>query len=439
MKVAVVGTGYVGLVAGACFADTGNDVVCADVDGEKIASLSRGAVPIYEPGLAELVKKNLGAGRLAFSVDIDRAIAAADVVFVAVGTPSASDGSADLSVILAVATRIGRQLSSYKVIAVKSTVPCGTNAKVAAAIAAGAKASFDVVSNPEFLKEGAAVDDFFKPDRVILGTSSERAAGILRELYEPFVRTGKPILMMDPASAEMAKYAANAMLATKISFMNEIARLCEATGADVESVRRAIGSDSRIGPQFIFPGLGYGGSCFPKDVRALSSMGGERSVPMRIADAVDAVNRDVRRLLGEAVLSRLAPAKGKRVAIWGLSFKPKTDDLREAPALSIIEALLGAGVEVTAFDPVAMDAARALLGTRVRFATSAYEALEGAHACVLATEWNEFRHPDFDRMKTLLAQPVVFDGRNVWDPARMQAAGFEYHGVGRRPTHSGKP
>ena len=433
MKVAVVGTGYVGLVAGACFADTGNDVVCADVDAAKIARLSKAEIPIYEPGLAELVKKNLAAGRLAFSVDIDRAIAAAEVVFVAVGTPPSSDGSPDLSAILDVAARIGRQLTGYKVIAVKSTVPCGTNATIAVAIgAAGAKAPFDVVSNPEFLKEGAAIDDFFKPDRVILGTTSEKAARILRELYEPFVRTGKPILVMDPASAEMAKYAANAMLATKISFMNEIARLCDATGADVENVRRAIGSDSRIGPQFIFPGLGYGGSCFPKDVLALSAMGRRHAVPMRIADAVDAVNRDVRRLLADAVLARLAPAKGKKVAIWGLSFKPKTDDLREAPALTIIEALLAAGVEVAAFDPVAMDAAKGVLGTRIRFAAGPYEALEGAHACVLATEWNEFRHPDFERMKTLLASPVVFDGRNVWDPARMRAAGFEYHGVGRR-------
>jgi len=433
MKVAVVGTGYVGLVAGACFADTGNDVVCADVDAGKVARLTAGDIPIYEPGLGDLVKKNLAAGRLEFSVDVDRAIAGAEVVFLAVGTPSAADGSADLTAILDVAGRIGRQLSgNYKVVAVKSTVPCGTNAKIAAAIAKNAKGAFDVVSNPEFLKEGTAVDDFFKPDRVLLGTTSEKAAQILRELYEPFVRTGKPILVMDPASAEMAKYAANAMLATKISFMNEIARLCEATGADVESVRRAIGSDSRIGPQFIFPGLGYGGSCFPKDVLALSSMGKQHAVPMRIADAVDAVNRDVRRLVAEAVLARLAPASGKTVAIWGLSFKPKTDDLREAPAMSIVEALLAAGVTVAAFDPVAMDAARAVLGTRIRFATDPYDALAGAHACVLATEWNEFRHPDFARMKSLLADPVVFDGRNVWDPARMGAAGFEYHGVGRR-------
>lgn len=431
MKVTVIGTGYVGLVAGACFADTGNDVVCADIDTAKIDRLNRGEIPIFEPGLDEIVRANSEARRLVFSSDVDRAIADAEVVFVAVGTPSRADGSADLSAILSVASRIGRQLTGYKVVAIKSTVPPGTHGAVKAAIGAATGSPFDVVSNPEFMKEGAAIDDFLKPDRVILGVETERSAAILKELYEPFVRTGKPILVMDPASAEMAKYAANAMLATKISFMNEVARLCDATGADVEAVRRGIGSDARIGPQFLFAGLGWGGSCFPKDVRALASLGREKRVPMRIADAVDAVNSDQRTLFASRVIARLGPAKG-RVAVWGLSFKPKTDDLREAPAVTIIESLLAAGIEVSAFDPVAMDGAKAMFGTRVQFAPGAYEALEGSQACVVVTEWNEFRHPDFERMRRLLKQPVLFDGRNLWDPERIAAFGFEYHGIGRR-------
>lgn len=436
MRVAVIGTGYVGLVAGACFADTGNDVVCADIDQAKIDRLNRGEIPIFEPGLGEIVHKNAAARRLTFSSDVDKAIAGAEAVFIAVGTPSRPDGSADLSAILDVAARIGRQLAAYKVVAVKSTVPPGTHGLVKAAIAVAAKAPFDVVSNPEFMKEGAAIDDFLKPDRVILGVESERAAEILKELYEPFVRTGKPMLVMDPASAEMSKYAANAMLATKVSFMNEIARLCDAANADVEAVRRGIGSDSRIGPQFLFAGLGWGGSCFPKDVRALASLGREKGVPMRIADAVDAVNRDQRTLFAARMIERLGSTKG-RVALWGLSFKPKTDDLREAPAVDLINSLLAAGIEVSAFDPVAVEGARALFGTRVQFAPGMYEALEGAQACVLVTEWNEFRHPDFDRMKRLLAKPVLFDGRNVWDPERISGLGFEYHGIGRRERPRG--
>jgi UDPglucose 6-dehydrogenase len=431
MKVCVIGTGYVGLVAGTCLADSGNDVACVDIDAAKVASLSRGEVPIYEPGLSELVKKNVSQSRLSFTTDLATAASRAEVIFIAVGTPSAKDGSADLSAVLGVAAEIAPTITRYKVVVLKSTVPVGTNQKMRAAIAKGGAADFDVVSNPEFMKEGAALDDFLKPDRVVIGATTERARNVMQELYEPFVRTGKPILFMDPASAEMTKYAANAMLATKISFMNEIAALCEATGADVEQVRKGIGSDSRIGFPFIFPGLGWGGSCFPKDVRALASIGGQLDVPTRIAEAVDRVNHDVRERFLAKILQRLAPAKGKTVALWGLSFKPKTDDVREAPALTIASALVEAGVSVSAFDPVAIASARRVLGDKVRYAPGMYEALEGADALVLVTEWNEFRHPDFERVRGLLRAPVLFDGRNIWDPSRMAAAGFEYHGIGR--------
>src|SRR5579859_1293667 len=434
MKVAVIGTGYVGLVAGACLADTGNEVSCVDVDAGKVEMLRRGEVPIYEPGLTELVKKNAGAGRLTFTIDLAQAVGPAEVVFIAVGTPSGSDGSADLSAVLAVAEKLAPLIEHYKLVVLKSTVPVGTHARVKKTIAAKAKGPFDVANNPEFMKEGAALEDFQKPDRVVVGADAERARSLLQELYEPFLRSGKPILFMDPPSAEMTKYAANALLATKISFMNEVAALCEASGADVEAVRRGIGSDARIGFQFIYPGLGYGGSCFPKDVRALAQLGEEKGVSMPLANAVDTINRAGRLRFARRVLGRLAPAKGKRAAVWGLSFKPKTDDVREAPALAIIEELLAAGVRVTAWDPVAVESARRILKDRVSFAPGPYEAAEGADVLILATEWNEFRNPDFERLKGRMAQPLVFDGRNAWDPSRMAAMGFEYHCVGRPST-----
>ncbi len=430
MKVAVVGTGYVGLVVGTCLADTGNDVLCIDVDASKVARLNRGEVPIFEPGLAELVRKNLEGQRLRFTTEIADA-RDATVVFIAVGTPSAHDGSADASAVLSVADRLAEGVVDYKVVVLKSTVPVGTTERVRRAIAASAAAPFDVAMNPEFLKEGAALDDFQRPDRVVIGTDSPRARAVLQELYEPFVRTGKAILFMDPLSAEMTKYAANAMLATKISFMNEIASLCEATGADVEMVRKGIGSDSRIGFQFIFPGAGYGGSCFPKDVRALSRIGRERGVTMRLAEAVEEVNRDARRRLADRVVARLAGSRGPRAAIWGLSFKPRTDDVREAPAIEIAERLLAAGFRVAAFDPVATKTARAILGDRVVFAPGMYDAIEGADVLVVVTEWNEFRQPDFDRMRRQMRQPIVFDGRNLYDPVRMVQHGFEHHSIGR--------
>ena len=431
MNVAVIGTGYVGLVAGTCLADTGNDVVCVDIDRAKVERLRRGEIPIYEPGLSELVHKNLAGKRLSFTTDLAAAVKPAQVVFIAVGTPSSEDGAADLSAVLAVAGAIAPHVTSYKVVVLKSTVPVGTHAKVAAEIAKKAAAPFDVASNPEFMKEGAALEDFLKPDRVVVGTTSEKARGVLQDLYEPFVRSGKPILFMDPASAEMTKYAANAMLATKISFMNEIAALCEATGADVELVRKGIGTDQRIGFHFIYPGPGYGGSCFPKDVRALARLGAELGVPMKLAEAVEAINLATRERIAKRVLDRIAPAKGKRIAVWGLSFKPKTDDVRESPAITLCERFADAGASVVAFDPEARETARKALGDRIAYAPGPYEATEGADALVLVTEWNEFRHPDFERVKKQMRRPVLFDARNIYDPARMAALGFEYHAVGR--------
>lgn len=434
MKVAVIGTGYVGLVAGTCLADTGNDVTCVDVDAEKIAKLTRGEIPIYEPGLSELVKKNVGGKRLAFTTDLAAAVKPAQVVFIAVGTPSSHDGAADLSAVLGVSAAIAAHVASYKVIVLKSTVPVGTNAKVAAAIGKATSAPFDVASNPEFMKEGAALDDFLKPDRVIIGTTSEKAKAVLQELYEPFVRSGKPIIYMDPASAEMTKYAANAMLATKISFMNEIAALCEATGADVEWVRKGIGSDARIGTHFIYPGLGFGGSCFPKDVRAIARIGKDFGVPMKLADAVETINLATRERIAKRVLALVEPAKGKRIAVWGLAFKPKTDDVRESPAITLCERFAEAGARVVAFDPEARETAGKVLGAKIEYAPGLYEATEGAEALVLATEWNEFRHPDFERIRSLMKRPLLFDARNIFDPARMAALGFEYHAVGRPST-----
>lgn len=434
MNVTVVGTGYVGLVVGTCLANTGNDVVCVDIDAEKVARLNRGEIPIYEPGLEELAERNQREGRLTFTTDLDDAVRDARVVFIAVGTPQSHDGAADLSAVSKVAEQLAPSLDGeYTVVVLKSTVPVGTNARIKKILESAGAQAFDVVSNPEFLKEGAAVADFQKPDRVVVGASSQRARDVMADLYGPFVRTGKPILFMDPASAEMTKYAANTMLATKISLMNEIAALCEAVGADVEEVRRGIGTDSRIGFPFIFPGLGFGGSCFPKDIRALSRLGDELSTPQKIATAVDEVNQEVRERFLERIKNSYDDIAGKTLAVWGLAFKPRTDDMREAPSVTLIEGLLEAGARVQAFDPVAMPTASHVFGDRIRLTADAYAALRGAHGLVLVTEWEEFRHADFERMAQSLERKVVFDGRNIWDPAKLVQLGFEYHGVGR-PT-----
>jgi UDPglucose 6-dehydrogenase len=432
MNITVIGTGYVGLVAGACLAETGSQVVCADVDDTKIDGLKRHVLPIYEPGLDALVERNHAQGRLAFTTDVGAAIASAEVVFIAVGTPPDEDGSADLTHVLGVAETIGKHQKRELVVVTKSTVPVGTAAKVQEAVARHAKLPFHVVSNPEFLKEGAAVDDFMKPDRVVLGVESDYARSVMAELYAPFVRTGKPIIFMDVPSAEMTKYAANAMLATRISFMNEVANLCERVGANVDLVRKGIGSDSRIGPSFLFPGPGYGGSCFPKDVKALMRTSKEIGAPMLVLRAVEEANdRQKHRLfekLGEALGGALT---GARVALWGLAFKAQTDDMRESPALTLIEELLGAGATVVAHDPAAIGEARRRLGSRISYASTNYEALAGADALVIVTDWNEYRFPDFARIRHALARPVIIDGRNLYDPAKMRSLGFTYRSMGR--------
>jgi UDPglucose 6-dehydrogenase len=432
MKLVVIGTGYVGLVAGACFAETGNDVVGADVDAAKIDGLTRNVLPIYEPGLEDLVERNQASGRLRFTTDVAGAIAESAVAFIAVGTPPGEDGSADLKYVLAVAEQIGKHMKNEMVVVTKSTVPVGTAEKVAAAVARNAKQPFHVVSNPEFLKEGAAIDDFMKPDRVVLGAETDHARSVMTELYAPFVRTGKPIIFMDIASAEMTKYAANAMLATRISFMNDIAALCERVGANVDLVRKGIGSDNRIGSAFLFPGPGYGGSCFPKDVKALVRTGRENGVPLRILDAVESVNEDQKRVMFAKLRRALGEhLGGAQVALWGLSFKPNTDDMREAPALTLIDELLAAGARVRVHDPVAMDEAKRHLGDTVTFATSSYDALTDCDALAIVTDWNEYRHPDFGRIKAALRRSVVVDGRNLYSPEKMQALGFQYYSIGR--------
>jgi UDPglucose 6-dehydrogenase len=431
MKLCVIGTGYVGLVAGTCFADSGNDVACVDIDEAKIKALHAGQVPIYEPGLEELVKKNSREGRLTFTTDLPAAVAASEVVFIAVGTPEGEVGDADLRHVLEAATQIGKALKRYTVVVDKSTVPVGTSEKVREAIAKVAQVEFDVVSNPEFLKEGAAVDDFLKPDRVVIGSRSERARKVMLELYAPFVRTEHPILFMDPHSAELTKYAANAMLATRISFMNDIALLCERVGADVDSVRKGMGADKRIGYPFLFPGVGYGGSCFPKDVKALVATARDMGVEFDLMRAVERTNERQKKLLLSKAVKHFGELAGRRFAVWGLAFKPKTDDMREAPAIELIEGLLGKGAQVACHDPVAEKVARRRFGDRIKFAPSPYDALGQADALFLVTEWNEFRHPDFERMKSLMKSPVVFDGRNVFDPASMKERGFTYFGVGR--------
>jgi UDPglucose 6-dehydrogenase len=438
MRLCVIGTGYVGLVAGTCFAESGNDVVCVDNVASKVDMLRRGEVPIYEPGLSELIRRNMEEGRLSFTTDLDDAVRRSDVCFIAVGTPSGDDGAADLSAVFAVGRAIGRAMDGYRVVVTKSTVPVETNGRLREEIAGVTSHPFDVVSNPEFMKEGAAIEDFMKPDRVVIGTSSERAGAIMRELYAPFVRTGKPILVMDNVSAEMTKYAANALLATKISFMNEIANLCERTGADVEDVRRGIGYDERIGHHFLFPGVGYGGSCFPKDVKAVIHTAKALGMDFPLLSAVEQVNEEQKRLLVEKVVATFGEVlDGRSFALWGLAFKPRTDDMREAPSLVIAEGLLSRGARLAVYDPEAMEEARRHLGDRVTYARSNYAALEGADALLLVTEWNEFRRPDFARMKRLLKTPIIFDGRNVYDPGAMRAHGFTYHSVGRRARGEG--
>ena len=432
MKIGVVGTGYVGLVAAACFAENGNSVIGVDIDEAKIKALLAGQIPIYEPGLSEIVVQNVAEGRLRFTTDIKVAVQECDVLFIAVGTPQDEDGSADLQYVLKVAEQIADAMPGPRIVVNKSTVPVGTAAKVKAAIEARTRHAVSVVSNPEFLKEGAAVDDFLKPDRVVIGTSDPAAEAVMRELYEPFVRTGKPILAMDNVSAELTKYASNAMLALRISFMNEVANLCDATGADVEMVRRGMATDSRIGPAFLFPGLGYGGSCFPKDVKAIDHTSREHGSAMEIVAAVERVNTKQKTIMLPRMEKMLGGFKDKKIAVWGVAFKPRTDDIREAPALFIIEGLLAKGASVSAYDPKAMDHAKSSLPKSVRWAKSGYDALEGADALLLATEWNEFREPDFAKMKSLMRRPLIFDGRNIYNPKTVKALGFEYVGVGRR-------
>jgi UDPglucose 6-dehydrogenase len=431
MKLAVVGTGYVGLVVGACFAENGNDVICVDNMEAKVRSLKRGKIPIYEPGLEEIVRRNTAEGRLTFTTALPKAIKASDVVFIAVGTPEAEDGSADLQHVLGVAREIARAMNGYKVIVDKSTVPVGTSEKVREVIRRETTHPFSVVSNPEFLKQGAAVDDFLKPDRVVIGAEDPRAAAVMRELYAPFTRTGAPIMVMDCASAELCKYAANAMLATRISFMNEVANVCELYGANVDEVRRAIASDSRIGASFLFPGVGYGGSCFPKDVKAILKFAGDKDYDFKILGAVEEVNQRQKKKLVDLMKARLGSLKGKTIAVWGLAFKPRTDDMREAPARTIIEGLLAAGATVQAFDPEATETAQRIFGDRITYAKKSYEALAGADALALVTEWSEFREPDFPRMKKVMRQPIIFDGRNIYNPETVRAQGFTYVSIGR--------
>ena len=431
MKIVVVGSGYVGLVAGACLAENGNEVVCVDKDPAKIRALQRGKIPIYEPGLEELVRRNRSEKRLVFTTALERGVRNSQIVFIAVGTPTGEDGSADLQHVLAVARDTARAMNGYKVIVNKSTVPVGTAAKVREVIRRETTHPFSVVSNPEFLKQGAALDDFMKPDRVVIGAEDPRGAELMKELYAPFTRTGAPIMLMDCASAELSKYAANAMLATRISFMNEVANVCEATGANVDQVRRAVASDRRIGSSFLFPGVGYGGSCFPKDVKAMVRFAAERDYKFSILEAVEGVNERQKLRLLAKMQSQIGSLKGKRIAVWGLAFKPRTDDMREAPAVPLINGILAAGAAVQAYDPEAMTVARGIFGSKVTFAENSYAALKGADALAIVTEWNEFREPDFERMKKLLRSPVIFDGRNLYNPDQLKAHGFTYLSIGR--------
>ena len=433
MKITVVGTGYVGLVSGTCFAETGNQVVCVDIDANKVQKMQNGEVPIYEPGLEVLFERNTQQGRLTFTTNLEEGIKEAEVIFLALPTPPGADGSADLSFVLKVASDLSTLIKDYKVIVDKSTVPVGTAEKVHAELAKNLDESlFDVVSNPEFLREGVAVEDFMKPDRVVIGTSSEKAQDVMMRLYEPFVRQGNPIILMDERSAEMTKYAANSYLATRITFMNEIANLCDKLGANVDMVRKGMGSDNRIGKRFLFPGVGYGGSCFPKDVQALAKTANESEYDFRILKSVMQVNSDQKKILSERIINYFGgDVNGKTIAIWGLAFKPNTDDIREAPALTIINDLLAAGAKIKAFDPEAMENVEELYGDKIQFCKSQYDALENADALAVVTEWQVFRTPDFNKIKSLLINPAVFDGRNVYDVDRMRAQGFYYESIGR--------
>lgn len=438
MKITVVGTGYVGLVSGTCIAETGVNVTCVDIDETKIEKLNNGIIPIYEPGLEDIYKKNVEKGRLEFTTNLGASVKDADAVFIAVGTPPDEDGSADLKYVLGVAREIGKNMDHYLVVVTKSTVPVGTSEKVKQAILEeleirGEKIPFDVASNPEFLKEGSAVNDFLKPDRIVIGTESKRAQKVMQRLYKPFVLNGHPILFMDITSSEMTKYAANSMLATKISFINDIANLCEIVGADVDNVRRGIGSDPRIGNKFIYPGTGYGGSCFPKDVQALIRTADEFNYSLDVLKAVEKVNYRQKEVLFNKLYKRFdGNLKGKKFAMWGLSFKPKTDDMREAPSLVIIEKLLEAGASVVGYDPVAMHEAERILGDKISYAKDEYDALIDADALILVTEWSEFRLPNFRVMEKLLKNKIIFDGRNIYDPEELAELGFEYFAIGRK-------
>ena len=431
MKLAVIGTGYVGLVVGACFAENGNDVICVDNDAKKIRALKRGRIPIYEPGLSELVVRNQAEQRLRFSTALARSVKATDAVFIAVGTPEGEDGSADLKYVVGVARDLARAMNGYKVIVTKSTVPVGTAARLREVIRRETTHPFSVVSNPEFLKQGAAIDDFMRPDRVVIGAEDPRSAALMQTLYAPFTRTGAPIQLMDCASAELSKYASNAMLATRVSFMNEMANVCELFGADVDNVRRAMASDRRIGPSFLFPGIGYGGSCFPKDVKALVKFSASEGYRCRILESVEAVNATQQVRLVEKMQAHFRSLRGKTIGIWGLAFKPRTDDMREAPAVPIINALTSKGARVQAYDPEAERTARRIFGDAITYVQHSYDAVKGVDALAILTEWNEFREPDFARMRSLMRDAVIFDGRNVFDVDQMRAEGFTYYSIGR--------
>jgi UDPglucose 6-dehydrogenase len=432
MNIAVIGTGYVGLVTGTCFAETGNQVICVDIDEKKITSMRSGISPIYEPGLEDLLKKNIKEGRISFTTDLKEAADSSQIIFLALPTPSNEDGSADLSYVLGVAEKLGNIISEYKIIINKSTVPVGSAERVREIIAKNTKVDFDVASNPEFLREGFAVDDFMRPDRVVIGTKSERAKQILSDLYAPFVKQGNPIFFMDERSSEITKYAANAFLATKITFMNEIANLCEQAGADVDAVRIGIGADNRIGNKFLFAGIGFGGGCFPKDVRALSKTAQEFDYDFKIISSVMDVNEKQKLRLVEKVKEYFKnDLKGKKFALWGLSFKPNTDDVREAPSLYIIEALIKAGATVTAFDPEAMNNVKRILGGKITYASNQYDAVKDADALLIATEWSIFREPDFEKISTQMKNKIIFDGRNLYEPAKMKELGYYYNSIGR--------
>ena len=432
MQICVIGTGYVGLVVGTCLAEMGNNVICIDNDKRKLDLLEKGIVPIYEPGLEDLIKVNVGEKRLQFSSDLKYGVENSQVCFIAVGTPQSEDGAADLQYVEAVAESIGKAINGYKVIVDKSTVPVGTAERVTAIIKKYTNHEFDVVSNPEFLKQGAAVDDFLKPDRVVIGSNSQRATEIMQELYSPFLRTGNPVIIMDVKSAEMTKYAANSFLAVKISYANEIANICEAVGADAEMVRIGMCSDKRIGSQFLFPGLGYGGSCFPKDVKALLKTAKDNNCDYQLLQAADDVNQKQRQIFIDKLLKRFGhDLSGLTFAVWGLAFKPKTNDMRMAPSITIINALLEHGAKVRAYDPKAFDLAKEIWGDKITYANNSYEALKDADCMLLLTEWNEFRRPDFDKIKYLLKNPIIYDGRNQYDKDRMARRGFEYHCIGR--------